>query len=336
MLFGLFLYSSGDPRQLLAELTNSNPVYIMPAIGIYFVGVWLRAWRWKLLMSPFALVSTGRLFRIILIGFAVNNVLPLRLGELVRTFLLRRSDGIPIASTLATVLIERLLDVFALCGLMTLVLVLAPSQGITLSGWVLAAAGTGATIAAVGAVGLVIVAMTPRSLLERLFTFGVGLAGRVHPKLGRLAESIVDGLRILEDGRSVLQIVPLSVLCWIAELGLYAFLAQSLDLNAGWLGLVAGMVIANLVTVLPSPPGYVGTFDLFLTLTLTGSFGVDDTKAVAYTAVTHAALLVPVVIAGLALLTREDLSLKGLARGRVEGRSADATAAASTVQQRTG
>jgi glycosyltransferase 2 family protein len=331
VLFGFFLYSSEDPRKLVTELTNANPVYIVPAIGIYFVGVWLRAWRWQLLMSPFAHVPTGRLFRIILIGFAVNNVLPLRLGEIVRTFLLRRSHGIPIASTLATVLIERLLDVFALCGLMTLVLFLAPLQG-----WVLAVAGTGATIAAVGALGLVIVAVTPRSLLERLFTFGIGLAGRLHPKLGRLAASIVDGLRILEDGRAVLQIVPLSILCWIAELGLYVFLALALEVNAGWLGLVAGMVIANLVTVLPSPPGYVGTFDLFLKLTLTGSFGVEDTKAVAYTAVTHAALLVPVVVAGLVLLTREDLSLKGLARGRVEGRDADATPPSSPLQQRTG
>ena len=335
VLFGLFLYSSGDPRQLLAELTGSNPVYIVPAIGIYFVGVWLRAWRWKLLMSPFASVSTGRLFRIILIGFAVNNVLPLRLGEIVRTFLLRASHGVPIASTLATVLIERLLDVFALCGLMTVVLLLAPGQGIVLSGWVLAAAGTGATIAAVGAVGLILVALTPRSLLERLFTFGIGLAGRIHPKLGALASSIVDGLRVLEDGSAVLRIVPLSILCWIAELGLYYFLAQSLELNAGWLGLIAGMVVANLVTVLPSPPGYVGTFDLFLKLTLTGSFGVDDTKAVAYTAVTHAALLVPVVIAGLALLTREDLSLKALARGRVQGRTADATFETVSAHRRT-
>jgi uncharacterized protein (TIRG00374 family) len=288
-------------------------------------------------MLPFAEVPTSRLFRIILIGFAVNNSLPLRLGEIVRTFLLRRSHGVPIASTLATVLIERLLDVFALCGLLTLVLVVAPSVGITLSGWVLVLAATGASVAAAGAVGLLLVALTPRSLLERLFTFGIGLAGRLHQKLGKLAASIVDGLRVLEDGRAVLQIVPLSILCWIAELGLYYFLALSLDLNAGWLGLIAGMVVANLVTVLPSAPGYVGTFDLALQGTLTEAFNVETTKAVAYTAVTHAALLVPVVIAGLLLLTREDLSLKGLARGRVEARDAAAATEAQPVSHhRTG
>jgi glycosyltransferase 2 family protein len=321
------VYSSGDPRALLAELTGTNPLYIVPAIAIYFVGVWLRALRWHVLMSPFAHVPSSRLFSTVLIGFAVNNVLPLRLGELVRTFVLRRSHGVPIASTLATILIERLLDVFALCGLLTVVLLLAPIQG-----WVLALAASGAIVFAVGAVGLLIVAITPRSLLERLFMLGIGLATRLHPKLGTLAESIVDGLRILEDASAVARIVPLSILCWIAELGLYAFLAVALEVDAGWLGLTAGMVVANLVTVLPSAPGYVGTFDVALKEVLAGSFGVEDAKAVAYTAVTHAALLVPVVLAGLALLTREDLSLRGLARGRVESRTAGATTSPAVMQ----
>lgn len=277
-------------------------------------------------MSPFADVRTERLFRIILIGFSINNVLPLRLGELVRTFLLRQSHGVPIASSLATVLIERLLDVFALCGLMTLVLIWAPLDGI-----VLAVAGTSATITAAGVVGLLVVLVVPRALLERLFAFGIGIAGRIHPKLGSLASSIVDGLRVLEEPRAVLAIVPLSILCWVAELGLYFFLAISLGVQAGPLGLAAGMVIANLVTVLPSPPGYVGTFDFFLQRTLTDSFGVPEATAGAFTLLTHAVLLVPVVVAGLVLLSWEDLSFRGLARGRVERREAEAGNSISTA-----
>jgi uncharacterized protein (TIRG00374 family) len=303
---------------MLETLIRANPTYILPAIAIYFVGIWLRAARWRLLMSPFAAVPTERLFRIILIGFAVNNVLPLRLGELVRTFLLRQSHAVPIASTLATVLIERLLDVFALCGILTVVLVLAQPRG-----WLLAAAGTAATITAVGIVALAIVPVVPRDLLERLFAIGIGIAGRIHRRLGSLAASIVDGLRVLEDGRAVLAIVPLSILCWAAELGLYFFLALSLSVDAGLLGLAAGMVVANLATVLPSPPGYVGTFDIALQGTLTESFGVSEVTAGAYTLLAHAILLIPVVIAGLVLLSWEDLSFRGLARGLVQRREID-------------
>lgn len=318
VLFGLFLYWSEDPWKLVETMLQVNPVYIVPAIAIYFVGIWLRAARWRLLLAPFAAVRTRRLFAIILIGFAVNNVLPLRLGELVRTFLLRQSNGVPIASSLATVLIERLLDIFALCGILTAVLVMAQPRG-----WLLAAAGTAATITAAGVVGLLIVLVVPRAMVERLFTAGIEIAGRIHLKLGKLASSVVDGLRVLEDGRTVLKIVPLSILCWAAELGLYYFLALAMNMDAGALGLAAGMVIANLATVLPSPPGYVGTFDIALQRTLTESFGVPDVTAGAFTLLTHAVLLVPVVVAGLALLSWEDLSFRGLTRGRVERREAD-------------
>lgn len=318
---------------MLETVIRANPIYIVPAIAVYFVGVWLRAARWRLLMAPFATVRTERLFRIILIGFAINNVLPLRLGELVRTFLLRQSHGVPIASTLATVLIERLLDVFALCGIMTVVLLLGQPRG-----WLLAAAGTAATITAAGVVGLLIVLAVPRSLLERLFAVGVGIAGRIHQRLGSLARSIVDGLRVLEDGRAVMAIVPLSISCWAAELGLYYFLALSLDLNVGLLGLAAGMVMANLATVLPSPPGYVGTFDIALQGTLTESFGVAEVTAGAYTLLAHAVLLIPVVVVGLILLSWEDLSFRGLARGRVESRepgSDQSLASPTPAQQQT-
>lgn len=323
-LLALFLWSQ-DLSALRAALAGVSPGLVVPAVVVYFFGVWLRAARWRLLMSPFADIGTRRLFRVILIGFAVNNVLPLRLGELVRTFLLRQSHGVPIASTLATVLIERLLDVFALCGLMTIVLVWGQLDGL-----VLAAAGTAATITAAGIVGLLVVAATPRALVEQLFAFGVRTAARIHPRLGRLAASIVDGVRVLEDGRAVLAIVPLSIFCWIAELGLYYFLMLALGFNSGVLSLMAGMVVANLVTVLPSPPGYVGTFDFFLQRTLSDSFGVPDALAGAYTILTHAVLLVPVVVAGLLLLAWEDLSLRGLTRGRVESRSGLPGAPAAT------
>src|SRR5688572_8065500 len=310
---------------MVETMFQANPIYILPATAVYFFGVWLRAARWRLLMAPFASIPTERLFRVILIGFAVNNVLPLRLGELVRTYLIRQSHGVPIASSLATVLIERLLDVFALCGILTVVLLLAQPRG-----WLLAAAGTAATITAAGIMGLGFVLVVPRHVLERLFAFGVGLAGRIHRRLGDLAASIVDGLRVLEDGRAVLAIVPLSILCWAAELGLYYFLALALHVDAGVLGLAAGMVIANMATVLPSPPGYVGTFDIALQGTLTESFGIPEVTAGAYTLLAHAVLLVPVVVVGLVLLSWEDLSFRGLARGRVERREAETENALTT------
>jgi uncharacterized protein (TIRG00374 family) len=329
VLLGIFLWSQ-NLGALGAALASVSPVWVLPSIAIYFLGIWLRAARWRLLMAPFADVTTVRLFRTILIGLAVNNVLPLRLGELVRTYLLRRSDGVPIASSLATILIERLLDLFVLCALMTIVLIFVPLEGV-----VLALAGTTATITAVGILGLLVITVVPKRLVDRLFDAGIGLAERLHHRLGNLARSIVDGLRVIEDPKAVLLIVPLSILCWLCELGLYVFLMFSMGFNSGLLSLTAGMVIANLVTILPSAPGYVGTYDFFLQRTLTDSFFVPEALSGAYTILTHAVLLIPVVLAGLLFLTTEDLSLRGLARGQVQSRSQEVGVAVAASRQTT-
>jgi uncharacterized protein (TIRG00374 family) len=303
---------------LWATIGGTNPLWIVPGILIYFVGIWLRAIRWRLLMLPFAAVPDTRLASVILIGFTVNNVLPLRLGELVRTFALRRSHGVPIPATLATILIERVLDMVALCGLMTLVFVAERDR---IHGWIEVVSYFCAAVTAGGVVGLLVLLAIPRRMLDRLLAFGTAQATRVHRRLGEVVSSCVDGVRALEDTRLLLGVTSLSIACWLAELGIYVFMMLSVGFNSGIWSLTAGMVVANLATVLPSSPGYVGTFDLLLQHLLTDTFAVDAATAGAYTLLTHAVLLVPVVVVGLVLLSREDLSLRGLARGRVEGRA---------------
>ena len=312
-----FFFQSLDVYSMGTTIREANFALIVPAVAVYFGGVWLRAARWRLLMEPFAVVPTSRLFRVIVIGFAVNNVLPLRLGEIVRTFLLRRSHGVPIAAALATVLLERLLDVIALCALMTLVLFFVP-----LDGWALALASFAGLVTAGAAAGLLVRLALPRSVVHRVLDVAQSLADRLGQRVGSLARSFLDGVRALEDARTVLAVGFLSIACWVAELGLYYFMMLDFGFNSGILSLVAGMVVANLATALPSSPGYVGTFDVPLQLLLTDTFGVPSALAASYTVLTHAVLLVPVVVAGLALLSREDLSLRSLTRGRVESRSA--------------
>ena len=311
----VYFFWSQDTAALWASLLEVQPAWIIPATAIYFVGIWLRAIRWRLLMLPFADVPNARLASVILIGFTVNNVLPLRLGEIVRTVCLRRSHGVPIPATLATVLIERALDMLALCGLMTLVFAVERSR---MDGWIEVVSYFCAAVTAAGAAGIVVLLVTPRRLMDRLLAFGTSLAGRIHRKLGELAGSCVDGVRALEDTRSLLGVVSLSILCWIAELGCYYFLMLAVGFGISIWGLVAGMVVANLATVLPSSPGYVGTFDVLLQHLLNDTFDVDAATAGVYTLLTHAVLLIPVVVAGLMLLSREDISFRGLARGKVE------------------
>jgi uncharacterized protein (TIRG00374 family) len=310
----------------VAALADVSVLPLFPATAIYFLGVWLRAVRWKRLMTPFAEVPTSRLFRVIVIGFAVNNLLPFRLGEVVRTFLLRHSNGVPVAATLASILLERVLDVVVLCGLLALVAILVP-----LDGWLAALAGLAAVVMLGSTLGLVGLALVPLSLLRATLALVVRSTSRLSARLARVVESFLDGIGALRTARDAVTIGALSVGCWLGELGLYYFVMLAFGFDSGILSLIAGMVAANLATILPSSPGYVGTFDVPLQSTLSDSFGVNVAVAAGYTLLAHALLFVPVVLVGLFFLGREDLSLRALGRGRVRSKSAPPTARAGSA-----
>jgi glycosyltransferase 2 family protein len=319
-------FRSVDVGAMATLLADVALLPLLPAIGVYFVGLWLRALRWKRLVAPFADVRTTRLFRVIIVGFAVNNVLPLRLGELVRMFLLRHSNGVPAAATLASILLERALDVVTLCGLMVVVSLFVP-----LDGWLAGVAGVSWIVVVGAAVGMAGVLLAPRSLLRWALELAVELADRFSRRLARLVRSFLGGVGAVGTVGAMAEVGALSMACWVAELGLYYFVMRAFSFDSGVLGLVAGMVAANLATIVPSSPGYVGTFDLPLQSALSDTFGVPSTLAGSYTLLTHALLLVPVVVLGLLVLSREDLSLRALGRGRVAARSERSPAEAAPV-----
>ena len=306
-----------DAGALASSLADVNLLLLVPAVAVYFAGVWLRAARWQRLVQPFARVPTARLFRVIVIGFAVNNVLPLRLGELVRTFLLRQSHGVPLTATLASILFERLLDLVVLCALLTAVSIFVP-----LDGWLSGLATVARGVTAGASAGAAVLLLAPPALVRWLLELAARAADRLSARLGRLVRSFLAGLRAVETPGAMISVGALSVACWLAELGLYYFVMLACGFDSGLSSLLAGMVAANLATALPSSPGYVGTFDVPLQSVLGDTFGVATAVASSYTLVAHAVLLVPVVVLGAALLGRERLSLRALSRGRVEPRRA--------------
>src|SRR5919201_5939255 len=112
------------------------------AVGLYFAGVWTRSVRWGLLL-PQQSVPTTTLFRTLVVGFTANNVLPVRMGELARAYLLARWRGVPYGATLASLVLERILDGLSLALLLLVSLRLLPSAapGYLMAAGALAGAG---------------------------------------------------------------------------------------------------------------------------------------------------------------------------------------------------
>ncbi|MCL5961132.1 MAG: flippase-like domain-containing protein, partial [Chloroflexi bacterium] len=109
----VFLYLAfrgQDFGQIGRAIRKANYVYVLPALAAYFAGIWIRAMRWRYLLSPVADRPARRLFPVVVIGYMANDILPVRMGELVRAYVLGEREQISKSATLATILVERIFD----------------------------------------------------------------------------------------------------------------------------------------------------------------------------------------------------------------------------------
>ncbi len=299
------VFRSLDPAALSAALAQANFLYILPAVAVYFVGVWFRSLRWKLLLRPAlrgqqAPLRTQRLFRVLVIGFTVNNLLPARLGEVARAYLLWRGERVEPGATIATIVLERVLDGLTLCAFAGVAALLVPfPPDLQRAAWITAAGFLAVTLGLVGFLLLPgpFVALAIRVL--RLLPERFALLGE------RLVHSFVDGLAILRQAHALTAVLALSLLAWLAEATMYYVIMLGFPFPARPEAALLGASAANFGAMIPSSPGYVGTFDLPLQIVLTEVFDVPLAQATSYTLVLHAALVVPVVLLGLFFLWQE-------------------------------
>ncbi|MDQ3702403.1 MAG: flippase-like domain-containing protein [Chloroflexota bacterium] len=290
-------------------LAGAHYLWLLPALALYFAGVWVRAVRWHLLLLPVAVLPAARLFPVVVIGYMANNVLPARLGEIARCYLLRQRDGVPQSAALATVLLERVMDGITMLVFMAGALLFLPfSPGLyrLMGGAAVLFGGTAVVLVAVAtrpALGMRLVAAATRPLPAHI-------GERVRP----LATSFFSGLAALGTGEgpsghggrggALLRVGALSGTAWLLEAGMYFTLMYAFPLAPSLPLAVLTTAVANLGTLIPSSPGYVGVFD-FLGRSVLTQFGVPQEVALAYILVVHAALVVPISLLGFGYAARE-------------------------------
>ncbi len=285
------------------SLESANYWWLLPGIAVYFVGLWARTWRWHYMLRHLKPISLRRLFPVVCIGYFGNNVYPFRAGEVIRSYVLRRKEGIAIPSSLATVIIERVFDGLVMLLFVFCALPFAPLP-VTFRNLVVVL-----TLLLVGATAVFIwMAVRP----QRVARFYSWLASRLLPSRVRihtdsLYDRFMEGLQSLKSGNDILMIFATSVVVWLMETVKYWFVMHAfagMDVSFLVLMLMNGLV--NLATTLPSAPGYVGTFDTPGIETL-AAFGVPRNLAASYTLTLHAALWVPVTVVGAYFFWREQL-----------------------------
>jgi len=312
-LLCLFLVARGiDFRGLLQALSHVNCALLLPAFGLLILGLLARAFRWRLLLYPVSGLRMGRLFNVLSIGYLVNNVSPLRLGDVLRAYLCAElqnaaplvADEGPSAGTdsagetgqvapqtaerlsmvraLSTIVVERIADTLTVIVLLLLIIPFIPLP-IAL---VHSALGIGLlTIVAIPVLALI------ASKRERALAFFDGLVARLafldRAWLRRGVISAVDGLAALGSWRTVIGLGAWSLLIWISAALQFYIVMWAVGLHLPFVAAWAVLCFTTLGMTVPSSPGYIGVFEYFTVLALS-LFDMGRSEALGYALVLHA------------------------------------------------
>ena len=288
---------------------DANYIWLLPGVAVYFVGVWVRAWRWHYLLGPIKKIPTGTMFPITTIGYMGNNIYPARAGEVLRAVILKRREGVPVSASLATIIVERIFDGVVMLAFIFVNLPelarLTGSSGFVGNIQQVAVIGTGVFLGALAV--FLLAAMFPQ-VTARIGQWGIAhfAPKRLQTKIIGIMNKFLDGLASLRSPFNVLMVFFTSVIIWLLETGKYWFVMHAFPFKVSFFALMLMNGIVNLATTIPSAPGYIGTFDAPGIAVLT-AYGVDQATAAGYTLVLHVALWLPITLLGAYYLTREGI-----------------------------
>ena len=263
-------------------------------IGMTCLDLTARAIRWQRLLAPVGHVPYGRTLQYLLIGYLANNVLPARLGELVRCHYLGDREGLSRATTLGTVVVERVVDTAVVVSIAALAIVVLQVRGLVANAVLFGLAVTALLVVILA----ILVAAQRLPGAERIAT-----TAERWPRVADAARKLHGGLAVAGRPRTLAEALVFSGLAWSATVVAFAAAGQAVgvQLTTAQAALLASGVA--LATAIPSGPGNLGTFDLAATA-IASTFGLDRERAVALAIVSHATVLVVTSVGGGAALLR--------------------------------
>jgi len=310
-LFFLFLlFRKIDFHKLLAAFREMDYRYLWPALLFTFVSYFFRAVRWYFLLLPIKKTRLKNLFPATMIGYMANNILPARLGEFVRAYVLGEKEGIAMSAVFASLVIDRLFDGFTvlLILLFTFFTVKLPpgmesvQHGLVVGGYITL------TIYFVVIAFLFILkkrTLQTINLIGRLLKpFPARVSGKVIPLLG----SFIEGVRISSRPAELFALLLSSLVIW-------AFAIWPVDLMLRSFGIILPitasmfiMVFLVFAVMVPASPGYVGTYHAACVYGLM-AFNIQKEKALSIALIIHGINFFPVIILGLYYLWHDNVSL---------------------------
>src|SRR5262245_36505131 len=313
-LLGLVLYNV-DLRGVARQIVHARFDWLTFSLLTMFANLAIRAWRWQYLLEPLGTASFGNAFRATAVGFAASSVLPARAGEVIRPYFLARHERMSATGALATIVLERLLDMVTVLALLASYVFIFGREMDAANPVAFTAVKWAGVTAAAGALGALVVlfflAKDPAKLGATHTRLGKVLPSAFAGLLGRIAEKFATGLgAIRRPGRLVVALV-LSFPLWLTiGLGIWAA-AVAFHLDVPFTG--SFLLTALLVIGVAVPtPGAVGGFHEMFRFGATMFFGAPNVAAVGAAIVLHALSIGPALLLGLFFAAQEGLNVASM------------------------
>jgi uncharacterized protein (TIRG00374 family) len=274
-------------------LRHANYIYVIPALVLFGIAKLLVAQRWRIMMSKFADLPLAPLFGILLVSNLANNIVPARIGDLIRVQVPAQRYGTSRARVAATVFAtESLLDgiVFAVLGLTGLALIDLPNFP------------TGIFWGVLGVVAGGLIAVIPLSHLKLEPGWQCrGVLARLPERFQDMIETgiphFIDGLVVFKDPRLGAQAVGLSFALWLIEVGMFALFGLAFGIHLSMPAWMLIMVAANMISSVPVTPSNIGAYEVAIT-ELLKALGIGAGVAGGYAIAAHILNILWITVAG--------------------------------------
>ncbi|MGE5258313.1 MAG: lysylphosphatidylglycerol synthase transmembrane domain-containing protein [Hyphomicrobiales bacterium] len=293
--------------QMLAALGQTRYGFVLLSALLMFASHYLRALRWGYFLAPVKRVPAASLFSALMIGYAANTFVPAHLGEFLRAFVIGKKQDISASAALASIVVERIVDVVSLIAVMALVIMVHPfPEWVEVSGAIM----LGGALLAIGV--LIAAKRHEHRTVALMHALTRPLPERIGRRLEALSANFLAGLLPLRSAGHYLAASVLSLAIWLGYAATYytcleAFNLVSVHHLAWYVGLVV-LVFTTISVVIPSTPGYVGTYHYLCQLSLV-MFGVSASEALSFAVIAHFVNVAPVAVAGLICANYEGVAI---------------------------
>ena len=287
-------------ERLLTLMSEASPLWLTVSALLIFPAYFLRALRWKFLLLPVKnSVGIGNAFWATAIGFMVNTLIPIRLGEFARAYILGEKEQIGFAPSFSSIIVERTLDLIGLLTIGLIAMLLLP-VGVDLPSWVLNGFGVVGVLICIFLAIIIVGVKRERFILKlarKVFSFLPFFRRRIDRVVG-FVESLISGLRGLSQNPKMFAVnMVLTWSLWLFYCFTVFFVFKAFNHPISVVAVILGAVLLNLTYIFPAAPGYVGTYEAYWSLIFM-ALGVTQTDLLlAMGLISH--LLGIVVIVGL-------------------------------------